>query len=331
VKHKTQKKLAIAIGTILLSLALATAPSSQNHPFSEIFPPDQDLGFGGKNIENVSQLEAASIRPEASDLSFRDSGNLDTFIWDSSNRAWRFKNSDLDLDKNNIENVSNASIDQNLELKGESGTISLDAIDTGFGDYLNIRSQDEKFTISQIEAPKGEEEATLALMRGEDSGNPEFLDLYNIDYGDPTFGIRVQSRGGGSLRPFRFQYNDGSGVYDVLNMFPSGNVDVANGDLTVKNGDIKVSSGSLKVKKSNIFAFGGSGDNLVLRGGNSNPSIEIQVKNSSGNVVFWSPENSQSVFEVNSGGDIKVPNGDIDTNGNNLTSSGGEICVGQYC
>ena len=80
-----------------------------------------------------------------------------------------------------------------------------------------------QFTILEIKSPASadgsENEATITLMRQEDneSGGPEFIDFYNNGYNSSRqFGMRVQSRGTGQLRPFVFDFNNGSGVTETM-------------------------------------------------------------------------------------------------------------------
>lgn len=63
-------------------------------------------------------------------------------------------------------------------------------------------------------------EATVALVRTDDSGNEEFLDLFNNGYhtvSEVEYGIRIQKRGTGEYRDFAIQYHDGTNpVEDVM-------------------------------------------------------------------------------------------------------------------
>jgi hypothetical protein len=59
-------------------------------------------------------------------------------------------------------------------------------------------------------------EATLALIRTDDAGNEEFIDIYNNGYNSSTnddavqYGIRIQKRGIGEYRDFVFDRSDGN-------------------------------------------------------------------------------------------------------------------------
>lgn len=94
----------IAVFLLLVAFSgLAVSASVQHHPFDQLFPPNQDLNFGGQNAENISELETARIVPNSSDIIFRDSGGVNTLVWDNSKTEWRIENSDLNLSGNNVE------------------------------------------------------------------------------------------------------------------------------------------------------------------------------------------------------------------------------------
>ncbi|MDP3665731.1 MAG: hypothetical protein Q8R50_03555, partial [Sediminibacterium sp.] len=85
-----------------------------------------------------------------------------------------------------------------------------------------IRRYGHDFTIFKIWSPTNSRnayESTIALVNGDNE--EEYLDLYNLSY--PTaknFGIRMQKRGTGIHKPFKFEYSDGITVYPVLTVSP---------------------------------------------------------------------------------------------------------------
>jgi hypothetical protein len=97
---------------------------------------------------------------------------------------------------------------------------------TGFG---ILRRYDTDYTLMQIWAPpdaQGSNEATLALVRG-DEPNQEFVDIYNNGYVSETqYGIRIQKRGTGQYRDFVIDYYDGTTKSEVMRIQPSGNVGI---------------------------------------------------------------------------------------------------------
>lgn len=90
-------------------------------------------------------------------------------------------------------------------------------------ELLRIQRSGDYYTILEVKAPEeSPEEATIALMRtGE--GYAEFVDFYNMKYGDtPLIGMRIQSRGGvGQLADFLFEFNDGTGVSETMRITPN--------------------------------------------------------------------------------------------------------------
>lgn len=73
----------------------------------------------------------------------------------------------------------------------------------------------------------GDAEATLALVRTDDAGNEEFMDVFNNGYHTVSsgveYGIRIQKRGTGEYRDFAIQYHDGvAAVEDVMRINASG-------------------------------------------------------------------------------------------------------------
>ena len=96
-------KAAFLALTIILFASAATSASVQHHPFSELFPPDQDLNFGGYDIKNVSRIKGEVITPLQADIVFEDAGRVPTLRWDNSETEWRLNGSDFNADGNNIE------------------------------------------------------------------------------------------------------------------------------------------------------------------------------------------------------------------------------------
>lgn len=84
---------------LLLALTgLATAATLQSHPFSQIFPPDEDLGFGGKDIKNVSRVETGVVAANQSDLLFKSDADVTVLRYDESQARWELVNSDFYLE-----------------------------------------------------------------------------------------------------------------------------------------------------------------------------------------------------------------------------------------
>ena len=85
-----------------------------------------------------------------------------------------------------------------------------------------IRRYGHDFTILKIWSPTSSRnayESTLALVNGDNE--EEYLDLYNLNYpSSRNFGIRMQKRGTGQYKPFRFEYSNGTVTYPVFTINP---------------------------------------------------------------------------------------------------------------
>lgn len=85
-----------------------------------------------------------------------------------------------------------------------------------------IRRYGQDFTLFKIWSPTNSRnayESTLALVNGDNE--EEYLDLYNLNYpSSRNFGIRMQKRGTGEYKPFRFEYSNGGSTYPVFVISP---------------------------------------------------------------------------------------------------------------
>jgi hypothetical protein len=95
--------------------------------------------------------------------------------------------------------------------------------------FAILRRWAADYTLLQLWAPPnslGSNEATLALVRG-DEPNQEYIDVYNNGYPSETqYGIRMQKRGTGQYRDFVFDQSDGTTKTEVLRLTASGNVGI---------------------------------------------------------------------------------------------------------
>ena len=109
---------------------------------------------------------------------------------------------------------------------GDSADLAFYRGGTGFA---VLRRYAPDYTILQLWAPPswaGSNEATLAIVRG-DEPNVEYFDLYNNGYeGETQYGVRMQKRGTGAYRDFVFDYSDGAVKSEVMRLKPSGNVGI---------------------------------------------------------------------------------------------------------
>lgn len=91
-------------------------------------------------------------------------------------------------------------------------------------DIFEIKRSGQDYTVVQFTAPEDSpNESTLSLMRESAEMGAEFLDLYNMNYeGSATMGIRVQSRGIGSLRDFLIDFRDQDKITPAIKVKPTG-------------------------------------------------------------------------------------------------------------
>ena len=184
--------------------------------------------------------------------------------------------------------------------------------------------------------PSGESrEATLSLVIDDNGGNAEFLDLYNNHY--PTssqYGIRIQKRGTGVLRPFVFDFYDGTTTTESMRIDTSGNVSIGygydvgyvfavNGDLYVRG--ITVGIGGTSGSYSNT-AFG-AGANASLNSGADNTALGYRclIDNDYGN--------GNVAIGANAASDQTSPNDCVAIGSSALTGANnpnGVVAIGKY-
>lgn len=69
-------RLTVSVSLLVIMSTTALAATVQHHPFTQLFPPDENLGFGGYNVENASEIETEVIRANNSDIIFQKSGGV---------------------------------------------------------------------------------------------------------------------------------------------------------------------------------------------------------------------------------------------------------------
>lgn len=120
------------------------------------------------------------------------------------------------------------------------------------GNFATLRNYINEYTLQSLRSKAGDpttddREATLTLVRTDDAGNEEFIDLYNNGYssvGAINHGIRIQKRGIGQFRPFKFEFSDGSIIREALRIDEEYDITIPNGDL-IADGSILVSGMAL--------------------------------------------------------------------------------------
>lgn len=170
-------------------------------------------------------------------------------------------------------------------------------------ELVTVERDGESYTIFEIVAPtrevNGNVEATLTLMRRKDpdTGAPEFMDLYNVNYPDgKQMGIRIQTRGpAGTLRDFVIDFNRGQGVYEAMRVKPDKDI-IYHGNARYRSADDQIIE--FQDINGNRAAYFGrkvsTPKKMVLLvnsvGGNS---VELH---DNGSTVFYSPSGDFYVY-----------------------------------
>lgn len=395
--------LALTILTSLL-VSAAAAPVSQHHPFSELFPPDQNLNFGGESLEGASSIETGEIVVNGTgsgDFQLRNDQNNNILNYDKSQSLLNVENSDLSvtggtLDVNSpsttgrvldVGGGANFGANVNLTFNSLKGLNNIQTRNnpsyistsgTGSGE-IRIWDTDAGNSIARfleggnVEVPNGNIDVSagqLTVYSGGNSRTALFDSVGSRDnYVQLESGagvgenyvneIRYSRRGGvkwsegfitnsdGTYRIVSGSTVNGAGT-DVMRLSSGGDIGIPNGNLDIgspsehvgggldMSGDVNINSGGILIDDSSNNAVP---DSLVLSndfGGNGNiegNSIQFTAGGTNygrikatGDMAGSSPGVSLSGFGV-----VKVSDGNLDISGNNVTSSGGEMCIGQYC
>jgi hypothetical protein len=233
-----------------------------------------------------------------------------------------------------------------VELDGKSGKmlfsgdnergINVSADKLAYSDMLRVQNTGSDFTIVEIESPeKDGKEATLSLTRHEPDGTPHFLDIFNNGYSSSkTFGFRMQTRDGGTLKPFKFQFNDGvEEIYDRLNVPPKGSpVEVMEG-FSLTGGEITnfsefsdhtaASVNSLYYHTTDGFTYkrpDGSTEFLAGEGSSGTASVTANYTAKSGEVVLADASGGPiTITTPAASDDVTLTVKKIDSTGNDVT------------
>ncbi len=158
---------------------------------------------------------------------------------------------------------------------------------------LTLRRYASAHTVLKIQAPPpalGPDpnptyEASLSLVRGEEP-DVEVMDIYNNGYPTETqFGIRLQKRGSGILRPFYVGFSDGSTKSDALCILPSGNIGIGTANPT---GSTTAGTQVLAIADGTAPVGGRSGQTLLYSDTRSGIT-DLYVMDSAGNETPLGP------------------------------------------
>lgn len=356
------KILFLASAVAVLSLSAVAPQPPQSHPLSEIVPVDTDLNMSNYNIENVSSI---SLNNGIGDPGFLIDGFTIThpgegqkLVLDEENDEWDIKNSDINLNGNKIVdstgkisigqrsvNISNTDeATQNLSVAGRiySNDIIMGGQSTG------------DINPTLYFSPEGEVNASLgyaSLFQGDriwfrnSKNNDRLLNIHlNGTLGVPSGNLNLRGNNIDRVRQIDAgpSADDFEAVYRVFrNGDAVGAIDNSGGDVRLKayggsaellnnqNDGIMVNDGGpVEVRRVSLNLNSNDVSNVnSLNPGASDLSV-------GGYLDVNAPVNTGNALDV--GGTLGVDGGiesysGIDMNGNNISSSDGEMCVGEYC
>lgn len=158
--------------------------------------------------------------------------------------------------------------------------------------------------------------------------------------------INTGTYGRGDLVFYQYGATDYSTEFEAMRIGYNGNVKVPNGNLGVgtssPSGNLVVSDGSSSGTSIEVENSGSGASSLCLdaNGGQCTGTdylILRQTDNGDSVLGNWNSgslgirtDNTDGI-RIDTSQNIQTPNGNIDTVGNNITSSNGEICAGDLC
>lgn len=319
-------KLVIFSLLVLTLTTVVSAASVQHHPFSELFPPDESLGFGGNDIENVSSAELSEIVPDQSDIIFRDSGDISTLTWDESAGEWRVNGVDLNISGNSVTDIGSvdgggSAVNVNDVLQLNSNSVNgLNNLGFDGGPTYIIQNSDGDNVLLQADDSSG------------NRNNYMVVDPDNQVTSFPTGNLEV-SNGNLNLNSnsltnfFGSPCPTGEAMVDVGDDGSFGCVNVTDEvQSTYVNRDGDSMSGTLDMTGNNIIGIGNLGGSGI-----------VNTNNIAGSAVTPNELDETGSYNLGWGNlaiaqdDVSVSNlgpadSNLDMNGNSLTNFFGSAC-----
>jgi hypothetical protein len=297
---------------------------------------------GNINLSDNNLLDANNVQtnrlvdPEDEQINIDDNINLQNNqnIRSSGTNAITLDNQqNIEIPNGNLSITGNAP-NSNLNLGGDIDT-EVARIDTEGNNYFISLKSGKGFEVADpggnIEFATGDDTTeigstyTFDISSNEFSLNQDDTDILTADTGSASHAIRdtansadlVTLQEGGPVT-IRNPIAD----EDVLRVNASGgsNVEIPNGNIDAQGNRIVDTTASDTVRlgdsDSNTVSIdaGGSGETVVNSGdGGSGSTERLRVTSSGGEA------------------DVDVSNSDVDLQGNSVTSSGGEVCIGDNC
>lgn len=299
---------------------------------------DSSLDFNSNgNINSVNSINVGSFTSNngASDIQFNQGFTVDGSAGGDGGVTLSGSGG-LDVDAAGGDNQQNSG--DSLRLGGhinfDGGSTNNPVIRTPGGGSGSIRIYDDANTQilaefnegGSVEIPNGDLKLGSTTVSG--GGDGEVYaggGVMGVDGTNPNFRFyesgtqksRLQWLSSGSGGPYIRWQVDGTNTFKLDK---SNNVEIPNGNLDTQGNRIvdTTSGNTVYVGDANSDTVridaGGSGDAVVSSGNGGSGSTErLRVTSSSGEA------------------DIDVSNSDVDLQGNSVTSSGGEVCIGDQC
>ncbi|WP_414836490.1 hypothetical protein [Candidatus Nanohalococcus occultus] len=289
---------------------------------------------GGNNL-NIVTSGGGGLNNDVSILD-NQNGNQRIAEFEEGGRVI-IPNGNLDMSGNNITNINwlkfeeGTSIDGDLTVNGTTnftGSASmsedLDMNDNDILDANNVQT-------NTIEDP---EDGTVSVNDNVDVNDNDIQGVDRIRAeADRNLQIFTGSGSGSSVEIY-----DQANAQQILTASEGGNVDVPNGNLVV-NGTIAAADGNRMLLRpsdgsawydmadeSGTFVIQQVGDQDVVRIDQN--SHEFNLPNGD---LDLNSNNVEDVASIDGGGDAVRVDNNVDLNGNSVTTSTGEVCIGNQC
>lgn len=281
---------------LLAATVTTTAATVQHHPFSQLFPPNEDLDLGGKDVENASEVETEVIRANDSDIFIRNSGNIDIARLRQGGNV-EIPNGNLEVGLNTADRNLTVGYNSNNKVKAgfESGNPFIEASD----------GQDDDFEIRTAPANGGgditlEPDNAVALRATQPNQNVEIPNGNLNMNGNRIRNVPAPSSPGDAVNKSYVDSMDDT-VSDDQNL-----QDVLSQGEKTGGFDINLTSESKLVSDEGLNVGGCGGDNCI---GHSGFDLHLQ-HNYAGNVVLAG------------GGGKVLSQGNLDMSGNDIKNPG---------
>jgi len=273
---------------IFLALFLVANVGAQDprHPLSQIYPIDIDLGMEAQDISNVSQLQlndgvgGKGLLLEGYSIS--GEGESQKIVLDYQNDEWDILNSNVNMNGNNITGIDTLLFESGMKING--------SINTSGGD-VNLE-------------------------------NGSINDVYSINGGgDPVNFFDPIDMNGNHLEDSNGKLTLKGGVISKGELDMSGNNIISPG--TVDGVDLDKPGNGIGITDSQYQiiedAIGDSelnnsqeftADGLVLTSNLDMTGNDIET--GGGNIAVIDTANNQDIARLNEGGNVQIPNGNVD-------------------